>query len=86
MLKRKRIKYSAAILYLSALLFVSCAHKSGHRRDHERPSTMNTDRSDWESSRSAPRRNKIMNKHSSDKFEGSQTFKQYDSAGNYCRL
>ena len=80
MWKRKRTKYGAAILCLSVLLFISCAHKSGHRRDRERPGTMMSDRLDCKSSRSASRKNKIVNKRSSDKLEGSQIFERYGSA------
>lgn len=80
MWKRKRTKYGAAILCLSVLLFISCAHKSGHRRDRERPGTMMSDRLYCKSSRSASRKNKIVNKRSSDKLEGSQIFERYGSA------
>ena len=80
MLKRKKIKYSAVILFLSALLFTSCAHKSGHRRDRECPGTTITDYQDRKSSRSTSRRSKIVNKRSSEKLEGSQIFERYGSA------
>lgn len=80
MLKRKRITYSAVMLCLSALLFLSCAHKSGHRRDRERPGTTMADRSNWKSSSSASSRSKIVNKRSGDKLEGSQIFERYGSA------
>lgn len=80
MLKRKRITYSAVMLCLSALLFLSCAHKSGHRRDRERPGTTMADRSNWKSSSSASSRSKIVNKRSGDKLEGSQIFEHYCSA------
>ena len=74
MLKRKKIKYSTVLLCLSALLFTSCAHKSGHRRDHERPGTMIADDQDRKSSHPTSRRSKIVNKRSSEKLEGSQIF------------
>lgn len=80
MLKRRRMKYSAVILYLSALLFVSCAHKSGHRRDRERPGATVSDRSDRKSSRTVSRNSEIVNKRSSYKLEGSQIFERYGSA------
>ena len=80
MLKRKKTKYGAVILCLSVLLFVSCAHKSGHRRDRERPSTTMADRSERKSSRSVSRKSKIVNKRSNDKLEGSQIFERYGSA------
>lgn len=80
MLKRKIIKYSGVALCLSTLLFVSCAHKSGHRRDREQPSTTTADLSNRNASRSAYRKNKIVNKRSSDKLEGSQIFERYGSA------
>ena len=80
MLKKKKTKYYAVILCLSVLLFVSCAHKSGHRRDRERPGTTMADRSDRKSSRSASRKSKIVNKRSSDKLEGAQIFERYGSA------
>ncbi len=60
--------------------FYGCAHKSGHRRDRERPGTTMADRSDRKSSRSASRKSKIVNKRSSDKLEGSQIFERYGSA------
>lgn len=80
MLKIKKTKYCAVILCLSVLLFVSCAHKSGHRRDRERPSTTMADPSDRKSSRSVSRKIKIVNKRSNDKLEGSQIFERYGSA------
>ncbi len=80
MLKRKITKYCAAILCLTVLLFISCAHKSGHRRDHERPGTTIAERHDRETSRSISRRSKIVNKRSNDKLDGSQIFDRYGSA------
>lgn len=80
MLKRKITKYSAAILCFTVLLFISCAHKSGHRRDHERPGTTIAERRDRETSRSISRRSKIVNKRSNDKLDGSQIFDRYGSA------
>ena len=80
MQKRQRIKYSAITLCLSTLFFVSCAHKSGHRRDRERPGTTMADQSDRKTSRTVSRKSKIVNKRSSDKLEGSQIFDRYCSA------
>lgn len=81
MLKRKKTKYNAVIICLLTLLFVSCAHKSGHRRDREeRPSTTMADRSDRKSSRSTSRKSRIVNKRSNHKLEGSQIFDCYSSA------
>ena len=80
MLKRKKIKYSTVLLCLSALLFTSCAHKSGHRRDRERPGKTIADNQDRKSSRPSSRRSKIVNKRSSEKLEGSQIFDRYGSA------
>lgn len=80
MLKGKRIKYSAITLCLSTLFIVSCAHKSGHRRDRERPGTTMVNQSDRKSSRTISRKNKIVNKRSGDKLESSQIFERYGSA------
>lgn len=80
MLIRKNHKYCATILCLSALLFMSCAHKSGHRRERERSSTTITDYQDKNSSHSTSRRSKIVNKRSREKLDGSQIFDQYGSA------
>lgn len=77
MLKKKKTKYCAVMLCLFALFFVSCAHKSGHRRDHERPGTMMAEQSDVKSS---SRKRKIMNKRSNGKLDGSQIFERYGDA------
>ena len=68
------------ILFCLVICFVSCAHKSGHRRDRERPGTTMADCSNGKSSRSTVRKSKIVNKRSSDKLEGSQIFDRYGSA------
>ena len=62
------------------LLFASCAHKSGHRHDRERPITTMADRSDKRTIRSTSRKNRIVNRRSCDKLEGSQIFDRYESA------
>ena len=62
------------------LLFASCAHKSGHRRDYERPGTTMTARSNNTSMRSAPHENRIVNERSGGKLEGYQIFDRYASA------
>ena len=81
MQKRMTIKHSTAIiLCLSALFLVSCAHKSGHRRDRVRPGTMMADRSERKSSHSTSHRVKIVMKRSNDKLEGAQIFDRYGSA------
>ncbi|MBR1793452.1 MAG: trypsin-like peptidase domain-containing protein [Bacteroidales bacterium] len=59
---------------------VQCAHKSGHRRDWERPGTAMVDRPNGKSARASSRKSKIVNKRSSDKLEGSQIFDRYGSA------
>ena len=69
-----------AILFCLVICFVSCAHKSGHRRDRERPGTTMADCSNGKSSRSTARKSKIVNKRSSNKLEGSQIFDRYGSA------
>lgn len=80
MLKRKSFKYSAFLLCLFPLLFTSCAHKSGHLRDRERPRTTTAEYQDRNSSRTTSRRNKTVNKRSNEKLEGSQIFDRYGSA------
>ena len=77
MLKRKKYRYCAITLCLSVLLITSCAHKSGHRHDREHPGAMMADRN---SSRTVPRKSKIVNKRSDNKLEGSQIFERYGSA------
>lgn len=78
--KRITSKYTAILFCLAMCFMVSCAHKSGHQRDRERPSTTMADRSDGKTSRSTSRKSKIVNKRSSDKLEGSQIFDRYGSA------
>ena len=56
---------------------ISCAHESGHGGNQERQSTTTTDS---RTSRSTARRNKIVNKRSSKKLEGSEIFDHYGSA------
>lgn len=80
MQKRITSKYTAILFCLAMCFMVSCAHKSGHRRDRERPGTTMADRSDGKTSRSTSRKSKIVNKRSSDKLEGSQIFDRYGSA------
>lgn len=80
MQKRITSKYTAILFCLVMCFMVSCAHKSGHRRDRERPGTTMADRSNGNSSRSTSRKSKIVNKRSSDKLEGSQIFERYGSA------
>lgn len=80
MQKRKTSKYIAILICLATCLLVSCAHKSGHRRDRERPITNIVDHSKEKSSRTTSRKNKIVNKRSNDKLEGSQIFDRYGSA------
>lgn len=60
------------------LLFVSCAHKSGHRRDQERTETTVDNRSDRMSSGLVSHR--IVNKRSNEKMEGAQIFDRYSSS------
>lgn len=73
-------KYVVILLCLATYLQLSCAHRSGHRRDRERPGSVMIDRSDRNSSRSNSRGNKIVNQRSSDKLEGSQIFDRYGNA------
>lgn len=76
MLKSNSCKYGFITLCLSALIFISCAHKSGHRRDRERPNTTITGHSDSKPSQESKRENK----RSIEKLEGSQIFERYSSA------
>lgn len=73
-------KYPVLLLCFATFLSFSCAHKSGHRRDRERPGTTMLEHSNSRSSRSTPRRSRIVNKRSSEKLEGSQIFDRYGSA------
>lgn len=66
-------------MFLMVLLSMSCAHKSGHNRDRERPGTM-ANRTDRQVTRSASRKSRISNKRSNEKLEGSQIFDRYGSA------
>lgn len=72
-------KYVAILLCLTTGFIVSCAHKSGHRRDRERPKTTMSDHSEKKASRSISSR-KITNKRSNEKMEGSQIFERYGTA------
>ena len=78
MLKKNKSYFSSAIRFLAVVLLCSCAHKSGHLRDHERSGTVVAERSD--KSRPSSRRNRIVNKRSNQKLEGSQIFDRYGSA------
>lgn len=76
MQKKNNSKYDIFLLYLVVLLFVSCAHKSGHRRDRTETSVEN--RSDKISLNSNSHR--IVNKRSNEKLEGAQIFDRYSSS------
>ena len=78
MLKKNNHYFSSTILCLAAMLFSSCAHKSGHLRNRENHRTAVAEHSDKSSSTS--RRARIVNKRSSQKLEGSQIFDRYGSA------
>ena len=80
MLKRKKTNNIPVIFCLTALLFMSCAHKSGHRRDRERPGSTIADYQDQNSSHSTSHRSKIVSKRSNEKLEGSQIFDRYGNA------
>lgn len=80
MLKRKKTNNIPVIFCLTALLFMSCAHKSGHRRDRERPGSTIADYQDQNSSHSTSNRSKIVSKRSNEKLEGSQIFDRYGNA------
>lgn len=76
---QSRIKVVSTVFLCCLLILVSCAHKSGHLRDKERPGTT-ISRNSAKSSRSSAHRSKIVNKRSEDKLEGSQIFDRYGSA------
>ena len=81
MQKKNSYLLGATILYLVVVfLNISCAHKSGHRHNRERTGTTKEDHSISNLSRSTHRKNKIVNKRSSEKLEGSQIFDRYGSA------
>lgn len=80
MLKRITYKSTAILFCLGMCFMVSCAHKSGHRRDRERPGTSRINHSNEKSTQSTSQKNKIVNKRSNDKLEGSQIFDRYGSA------
>ena len=80
MQKRITSKYTAILFCLAICFMVSCAHKSGHRRDRELPGAALSNQSDGRSSRPTSHRSKIVNKRSSEKLEGSQIFDRYGSA------
>ncbi len=80
MQKTNKTYFPSTILCLAALIFFSCAHKSGHKRVRERSSTSMAVHSDNNSRSKSSRRAKIVNKRSSKKLEGSQIFDRYGSA------
>ena len=59
--------------------YVSCAHESGHGHGGDREQ-QSTTTADSRTSQSTVRRNKIENKRSSKKLEGSEIFDRYGSA------
>ena len=80
MLKRNSNKFLAALLCVATLLIVSCAHKSGHKRDGERQGTEMFDKADSNSSQSRSRKVEIVNKRSNVKMEGAQIFERFGNA------
>ncbi len=73
-------KYYTALLCLVVSLTVSCAHKSGHRRDREHSGTVMNNRTERKLSRSFNKKSIIVNKRSSERLEGAQIFDCYESA------
>lgn len=72
--------YTSRLFIVAAILLctcISCAHKSGHGGNQEQQSATTADN---QTSRSTARRNKIENKRSSKKLEGSEIFDRYGSA------
>lgn len=69
-----------ALLCLAAFVFISCAHKSGHRQGRERPKSSTSTPSEKNASRSSSRKSRIVNKRSNEKLEGYQVFERYGDA------
>lgn len=67
----------AAILLCSC---ISCAHKSGHGDAWDSTGTTAEESSNSGSTRESTRKDKIVNKRSNEKLEGSQIFERYGSA------
>lgn len=79
-MQKRNSKYSLVIFCLAVFLLVSCAHKSGHRRDRERSNIVMTNRAERKLLRSSDKRSMIVNKRSNEKLEGAQIFDRYESA------
>lgn len=79
-MQKRNSKHCTIILCLVGFLMVSCAHKSGHRRDHEYSGMVMTNRTERKLSRSANKKSMIVNKRSNKKMEGAQIFDFYGSA------
>lgn len=77
MQKRNSRKSTIVILFFIAIFAVSCAHKSGHRRDRERSGTAMSNRMER---MSVSPKTKIVNRRSNKKMDGSQIFESYGSA------
>lgn len=73
-------KSCTIILCLVGFLMLSCAHKSGHRRDREYSGMVMTNRTERKLSRSANKKSVIVNKRLNKKMEGAQIFDFYGSA------
>lgn len=67
----------AAILLCSC---ISCAHKSGHEDAQDSTGTTAEKSSNSGSTRESTRKDKIVNKRSNEKLDGSQIFERYGSA------
>lgn len=79
-MQKRNNKYSLVIFCLAVFLMVSCAHKSGHRRDRKRSNIVMANRTEKKLLRSSDEKSMIVNKRSNEKLEGAQIFDCYESA------
>ena len=66
---------------LTAILFLSCAHKSGHNREHDQLAASSSVRREHKKTHTShSHRDRVLNQRSNEKMEGYQVFERYGSA------
>ena len=76
MQKTRIFKYIPVLVFLIVALFASCAHKSGHKENPCRTTTVSNRTEKQNSSRNK----RVVNKRSTEKLEGQEIFERYGDA------
>lgn len=76
------MSYKAVLVIISLvfMMLASCAHKSGHNRYNDRNRSNKPERSETQSSQRESSRERVANRRSDDKLDGSQVFDRYADA------